>query len=133
MYLRGGVGTRGDERAARIRVRARCVSATRASHGDGGSPQPARGRGALGEDVKGERDGRAVRLVVLDTRQVALGVEAEDGVRRVEEQRAARVVAEVAARVHPVLREHREVLGVALAQRIGHGEAVRERIVPLRA
>ena len=50
---------------------------------------------------------------------------------RVEAERCSFVVAEVAARVHAVLRQHLEVLGVALLHRVGHCEAISERVVAL--
>ena len=76
---------------------------------------------------------RAVTLVVLDAREATLSVELQHFVRRVEAERAGAVVAEVAARVHPVSRELLVVLGVALLERRRHGEAVGERVVPLAA
>ena len=90
-------------------------------------------RHVLGEDVERQRERRAVTLVVLDAREATLSVELQHFVRRVEAERAGAVVAEVAARVHPVSRELLVVLGVALLERRRHGEAVGERVVPLAA
>lgn len=98
---------------------------------DGGSVEAGPHRVVEWELLVRHVERRAVALVVLHAVEVARRIRVQHLVVRVEHELSAFVVLEAAARGHSVLGERREVLRVALAQRVRHGEAVGERVVAL--